>query len=117
VRLLSLFAMFLTSALCTFLSLGSTSKDRRVCVRAQLSHRLLSASCGCVCVSYACVSPAAGPMIIFVATKAGTEELSKNLVKAGYQVGCLHGDILQHERLTTMQRVSSNTASAGDIAG
>lgn len=42
--------------------------------------------------------------IVFCRTKAGTQKLAKQIVKAGYRADALHGDLSQNQRDIVMQR-------------
>lgn len=65
--------------------------------------------------------------VIFTATKRSAEELSETLLEQGYSAAALHGDMPQHKRTRTLQRlrdghtrvlVATDVAARGiDVAG
>ncbi len=65
--------------------------------------------------------------VIFTATKRSAEELSESLLEQGYSAAALHGDMPQHKRNRTLQRlrdghtrvlVATDVAARGiDVAG
>jgi superfamily II DNA/RNA helicase len=65
--------------------------------------------------------------LVFTATKASAEELSETLLEQGYSAAALHGDMPQHKRNRTLQRlrdgqvrilVATDVAARGiDVAG
>ena len=65
--------------------------------------------------------------LVFTATKKSAEELSESLLEAGFTAGALHGDMPQHKRNRTLQRlrdgnmrvlVATDVAARGiDVAG
>jgi superfamily II DNA/RNA helicase len=65
--------------------------------------------------------------VVFTSTKRSAEELSENLLEAGFAASALHGDMPQHKRNRTLQRlrdgqtrvlVATDVAARGiDVAG
>ena len=65
--------------------------------------------------------------VVFTSTKASAEELSETLLEQGYSAAALHGDMPQHKRNRTLQRlrdgqtrilVATDVAARGiDVAG
>eukprot|EP00741_Cyanophora_paradoxa_P015628 tig00020903_g15085.t1 len=50
-----------------------------------------------------------GNVLVFVSTKQGAEELSKNLVQNGFPAAAIHGDLQQWERSEVVKMIKNNT--------
>lgn len=61
-----------------------------------------------------------GKVLIFVTQKAHAEELAANLKSKDFNIGLLHGDLLQHERnevIHVFRKENMPILVATDVAG
>jgi ATP-dependent RNA helicase DeaD len=55
--------------------------------------------------------------LIFTATKAGADELSRRLIESGYSAEAIHGDLAQEARERTLRRLRARYGAANSSGG